>query len=80
VAQEQEQLLLTQKQRDRLKVLHEVKEGHLTQKAAGEQLGMSERWVRELGAADAKAWGPGRSTRVKGQAVEAAHRSSATGA
>jgi hypothetical protein len=48
VAQEQEQLLLTQKQRDRLKILHEVKEGHLTQKAAGEQLGMSDRWVREL--------------------------------
>jgi transposase len=48
VAQEQEQLLLTQKQRDRLKVLHEVKEGHLTQRAAAEQLGMSERWVREL--------------------------------
>jgi len=48
VAEEQEQLLLTQKQRDRLKVLHEVKQGHLTQRAAAEQLGISERWVREM--------------------------------
>lgn len=48
MAQEQEQLLLTQEQRDRLKVLHEVKQGHLTQRAAAEQLGISVRWVREL--------------------------------
>jgi hypothetical protein len=48
VAQEQEQLLLTQKDRDRLKVLHEVERGHLTQAAAGEQLGISDRWVREM--------------------------------
>jgi DNA-binding Lrp family transcriptional regulator len=31
-----------------LKVLHEVKKGHLTQAAAAAQLGISERWVREL--------------------------------
>jgi DNA-binding Lrp family transcriptional regulator len=48
VAEEQERLLLTQKQRDRLKVLHEVRQGHLTQVAAAEQLGISERWVREM--------------------------------
>lgn len=48
MAEEQEQLLLTQKERDRLKVLHEVKQGHLTQRAAAEQLGISERWVREM--------------------------------
>jgi transposase len=40
--------LLTQKQRDWLKVLHEVQQGHLTQAAGGEQLGVSERWVREM--------------------------------
>ena len=40
--------MLRQKERDRLKVLHEVKQGHLTQAAAAEQLGISERWVREL--------------------------------
>jgi transposase len=48
VAEEQERLLLTQKERDRLKVLHEVEQGHLTQRAAAEQLGISERWVREM--------------------------------
>ncbi|HEX8872057.1 MAG TPA: ISNCY family transposase [Candidatus Acidoferrum sp.] len=40
--------MLTQKERDRLKVLHEVKQGHLTQAAGAAQLGVSERWVREL--------------------------------
>jgi len=48
VAEEQELLLLRQDERDRLKVLHEVKQGHLTQVAAAEQLGISERWVREM--------------------------------
>jgi len=36
------------KERDRLKVLHEVKQGHLTQRAAAEQLGVTDRWVRKL--------------------------------
>lgn len=40
--------MLTQRERDRLKVLHEVQQGHLTQAAGAEQLGMSERWVRAL--------------------------------
>ena len=35
------------KERDRLKVLHEVKQGHLTQGAA-QQLGVTDRWVRKL--------------------------------
>jgi len=48
VTEEQETLLLTQRERDRLKVLHEVKQGHLTQTAGAAQLGISERWVREL--------------------------------
>jgi transposase len=48
VAEEQETLLLTQTERDRLKVLHEIRQGHLTQAAGAEQLGVSERWVREL--------------------------------
>jgi len=48
VAEKQEPLLLSQDERDRLKVLHEVKQGHLTQAAAAEQLGISERWVREM--------------------------------
>jgi DNA-binding Lrp family transcriptional regulator len=45
---EQEMLVLSRKDRDRLKVLHEVKKGQLTQRAAGEQLGVSDRWVRKL--------------------------------
>lgn len=48
MAEEQEQLLLTQKERDRLKVLHEIKQGHLTQAQGAGQLGISERWVREM--------------------------------
>jgi DNA-binding Lrp family transcriptional regulator len=45
---EQEMLVLSTKERDRLKTLHEVAKGHLTQRAAGAQLGISDRWVREL--------------------------------
>jgi transposase len=45
---EEEKLLLTQRDRDRLKVLHEVRKGHLTQRQASEQLKVSDRWVREL--------------------------------
>src|SRR5207249_2994118 len=39
---------LSTKDRDRLKILHEVKRKHLTQRAAAQQLGVSDRWVREL--------------------------------
>src|SRR5436309_1212575 len=45
---EQEMLVLSTKDRDRLKVLHEVRQGHLTQRQAGEQLGLTDRWVRRL--------------------------------
>lgn len=34
--------------RDRLKVIHEVMKGHLTQVEAGKQLGISDRQVRRL--------------------------------
>jgi transposase len=37
-----------QKERDRLKVLHEAKERQITQKEAAKQLGVTERWVRKL--------------------------------
>jgi len=39
---------MSQRDRDRLKVLHEAEKGHLTQKQAGGQLQLSERWVRKL--------------------------------
>jgi DNA-binding Lrp family transcriptional regulator len=44
----QEMLAMSTKERDRLKVLHEVKRGHLTQRAAAGQLGITDRWVRKL--------------------------------
>ena len=45
---QEESLLLTRRDRDRLKVLHEVCKGHLTQREAGEQLKLTERWIREV--------------------------------
>src|ERR1700688_4105416 len=41
-------MTLSEKERDRLKVLHEVKQGHLKQRQGAEQLGMSERGFRKL--------------------------------
>jgi len=39
---------MTAKERDRLKVLHEVSKRHIPQKQAAAELGLSERWVRQL--------------------------------
>ena len=41
-------LVLSTRDRDRLKVLQEVERGHLTQREAGEQLQVTARWVRQL--------------------------------
>lgn len=43
-----ESLLLNGEERDRLKVLHEAKKGHITQRQAAEQLKLSRRWVKEM--------------------------------
>jgi len=43
-----ELMLMSQRERDRLKVLHEVQKGHLTQRQAGRHLGLTDRWVRKL--------------------------------
>jgi transposase len=45
---EEETLLLTRRDRDWLKVLHEVRKGHLKQREAAGQLKVSERWIREM--------------------------------
>jgi DNA-binding Lrp family transcriptional regulator len=45
---EQERLVLSTKERDRLKTLHEVAKGHLTQREGAAQLRISDRWVRKL--------------------------------
>lgn len=39
---------MSARERDRLKVLHEVRKRHITQKQAGVELGISVRWVRTL--------------------------------
>lgn len=39
---------MSAKERDRLKVLHEVNKRHITQKQAAGELGLSVRWVRKL--------------------------------
>ena len=43
-----ESFLLNGEERDRLKVLHEVTKGHITQRQAAEQLQLSTRWVKKL--------------------------------
>jgi hypothetical protein len=48
MAESTEGLWMTAKERDRLKVLHEVKKRHITQKQAAVELGLSVRWVRKL--------------------------------
>ena len=45
---QEDTLLLTTEERDRLKVLHEVQQGHLAQGRAAEQLKLSTRQVRRL--------------------------------
>jgi len=41
-------LVLTRKDRDRLKVLHEVEKGHMTQRQGAEQLKLTDRWIRAM--------------------------------
>jgi len=43
-----ELLLMSQRERDRLKVLHEVQKGQLSQKQGAAQLGLTDRWARKL--------------------------------
>jgi hypothetical protein len=45
---ETERITLSQRERDRLKVLHEIQQKHLTQVAAAQRLKISERQVRRL--------------------------------
>lgn len=45
---EPERIALSQRERDRLKVLHEVEQRHLTQVEAGRRLGVTDRHIRRL--------------------------------
>ena len=49
---------MSARERDRLKVLHEVRQRHITQAQAGAELGMSVRWVRKL-LVRLRTWGDG---------------------
>jgi transposase len=64
----QQELWMSQRERDRLQVLHEAKKGHLTQKQAGAQLKLSERWVRKLVARLRKEGDGGILHRLRGRA------------
>src|ERR1043166_3696357 len=48
MAERQVELWMSRRDRDRLKVLHEVRKRHITQVQAGKELAISPRWVREL--------------------------------
>jgi transposase len=48
MAEAREGLWMSTKERDRLKVLHEVRKRHISQKQAAAELGLSVRWVRAL--------------------------------
>ena len=60
--------MLSGKERDRLKVLHEVQRGHLTQGEAAGELGMSDREVRRLLARIAAEGDRGVVHRLRGKA------------
>ncbi len=60
--------MLSGKERDRLKVLHEVQGGHLTQGEAAGQLGISDREVRTLAGADEEDGDKGVVHRLRGKA------------
>ncbi len=48
MAEREEGLWMSAKERDRLKVLHEVRKRHIPQRQAAAELGISVRWVRTL--------------------------------
>ena len=45
---QEEKLVVKQRDRDFLKVLQEVRKGHITQRQAAEQLKVTDSWIREL--------------------------------
>ena len=59
---------MSQRDRDRLKVLHEAEKGHLTQQQAGAHLKLSARWVRKLVARLRKEGDRGILHRLRGRA------------
>lgn len=64
---------LSKRERDRLVVLRQVKEGKLKQKAAAEQLGLSKRWVKKLVRRLREEGDGGLAHRLRGKASNRAH-------
>ena len=64
---------LSKRERDRLVVLRQVKEGKLKQKAAAQQLGLSERWVKKLVKRVRQEGDRGLVHRLRGQPSNRAH-------
>src|ERR1700694_288676 len=61
MAKRQEELWMSRKDRDRLKVLHEVRKRHITQVQAGKELAigmtMGQRWPRKNSPSTDSRWG-----------------------
>src|SRR6185503_9452479 len=66
MAEAEEGLWMSAKERDRLKVLHEVRKRHITQRQAAAELGISLGGF-ELCSAFAGAWGRGLRHRLRGR-------------
>src|SRR3970282_1951429 len=64
---QEELLLMSQKERDRLQVLHAANQRHLTQKEAAGQMGVTERWGRKVLARMRKEGGRALIHRLRGR-------------
>ena len=71
---ETERISLNAREREQLKVLHEVRQEHLTQVEAGQRLGLSDRQVRRLLVRVAEQGDGGVVHRLRGAAVEPGDR------
>ncbi|MFQ5724026.1 MAG: ISNCY family transposase [Terriglobia bacterium] len=66
-------MALSKRERDRLVVLRQLKQGKLTQRAAAEQLGLSPRWVRKLARRLRQQGDRGLAHRLRGRVSNRAH-------
>jgi hypothetical protein len=67
---ETERITLSQRDRDRLRVLHEVQQGHLTQRKASSRLQLSGRQLRRMLLPRGGVWRPGGGPRITETPIE----------
>ena len=67
---ETERITLSQRERDRLRVLHEVQQRHVTQVAAAARLKVTDRQVRRMLAPHPRTQGCGSDSRITRTAIE----------